>query len=405
MKGFVVNVGQSCALSVICSLCFVMSANDFIMGRLVEIFGVMGGHWVRHNFVDNFFVVHGSCHNFVVRLSKLIVVFDGVVVGSLGIDSVHSRDSKRVSDVVSDNSGLVMGHKRLMVVRNCVVKVLVSVRVVCSSSVFAVISWHVRLLNMSIKVMRRLMVVDSVLGGVQSVRHGQLRHFSDFPGERLFVSDRVVHGGVILRVRLVAVPVRVGVVRLVLGHLVRDGHTHVRLVFPLEVLHLGRVTVVRVELVRAEIGVAVLLIMRCSILVLLVIVIVVHIFSFVERVGALVVVSISSCGVISVGVPVVLVVGVVDGHVCGHIPRAENVGGVVVAVEMVRRVVGSLVVASPVIVTVRFRSVLQAGHRVLALRRLHMSVDVPMVSRVGISVVSISSISGMLESMDACVGV
>ena len=327
MKGFVVNVGQSSALSMICSLCFVMSANDFIMGRLVEIFGVMGGHRVRHNFVDNFFVVHhGSCHNFVVRQSKLIVVFDGVVVGSLGVNSVRGRHSKRVSDVVSDDSGLVMSHKGLMVLRDCVVKVLVSVRVVCSSCVFVVISGHVGLLNMSIEVMRRLMVVDSVLGGVQSVRHCQLRHFGDFPSERLFVSDRVVHGGVILRVRLIAVTVRVGVVRLVLGHLVRDGHTHVSLVFPLEVLHLGRVTVMRVNFVGAKICVAMLVIMRRSILVL-VIIAVVDIFSFVERVGAaLVVVSISGCGVISVGVPVVLVVGVVDGHICGHIPRAENVG-------------------------------------------------------------------------------
>jgi hypothetical protein len=41
VKGFVVNVRQGSALCMICSLCFVMSANDFIVGRLVKILSVV----------------------------------------------------------------------------------------------------------------------------------------------------------------------------------------------------------------------------------------------------------------------------------------------------------------------------------------------------------------------------
>lgn len=62
-------------------------------------------------------------------------------------------------------------------------------------------------------------------------------------------------------------------------------------------------------------------------------------------------------------------------------------------------------VASPMIVTVSFSGVLQASNGVVAFSCLHMSVDVSVVSRVRISMVSISGISGMFESVDARVGV
>jgi len=183
VKGFVVNSRQGSAFCMIRSLCFVVSANDFIVRRLVKILSVMG-HWERHNFVDNFFVVHGSSCNFVVSQSELIVMFDGVVMGCLGVNSVRSRHSKRVSDVVSNHGGLVMSHKRLVVIsliNIVVVEILMRVRVVCASSVFSVIGGHIGLLHMSVEVMRRLMVVESVFGGVQSVGHRQLGYFCDFP--------------------------------------------------------------------------------------------------------------------------------------------------------------------------------------------------------------------------------
>ena len=122
------------------------------------------------------------------------------------------------------------------------------------------------------------------------------------------------------------IEVTVGVrVRLVLGHLVGDGHAHIRLVFPLEVLHLGRVTIMGVNLVRTEVCIAMLIVMRGSILV--VIAVIVIMFSLVVSVDeGLIMVSIGSCGVVAVRVPVILVVGVMDWHVCGHVPRAENVG-------------------------------------------------------------------------------
>jgi len=394
-----------------------MSANDFIVGRLVEVLDVVS-HWERHNFVDDFLVVHRSSCNFVVSQSQLVVVFDGVVVGSLGVNGVRGRHSKRVSDVVGNHGGLVMSHhgfvvsqKGLVVISliKVVVEVLVRVWVVCASSVFSVIGGHIGLLDMSVEVMRRFVVVESVLGGVQSVRHCQLGYFCDFPRQGLLMSDGMFHDGVVNGVRLVAISVRIGV-RLILGHLVRDGHFHVRLVSPLEVLHLGGVTVVRVDFVRTEVSVAVLVIMGRRILVggimiAIDVAVIVILFSFVVSVDGLIVVSIDCFGVVAVRVPVILIVGVVDWHVCGHVTRAENGGRVVRSIEVVWRIVGGFVVASPVVVTVSFNGVLQASHGVLALSCLHMAVDVSVVSRICISMVSISGISGMFESVDASVGV
>lgn len=85
--------------------------------------------------------------------------------------------------------------------------------------------------------------------------HGHLGYFGDFVRCSLFMANRLVHHWVIFRVRLppsIVMCSMVGTVRLILGDFVRDGHLDVSLVLPLEVLHLGGVRIVRVNLVRSQ---------------------------------------------------------------------------------------------------------------------------------------------------------
>lgn len=97
---------------------------------------------------------------------------------------------------------------------------------------------------------------------------------------------------------------------------------------------------------------------------------------------------------------------VVNWDVGWDVATAEEVGRVVVAVEVIRRVVGRLMVASPMILTVRFQTrVRKASHPMFTQSSLLMTVRISMVGSISIAMVSIGRISGVFVAVDARVGI